>query len=517
MRTVDASFDRGTHMSRGQNAARAAASPARFFGIILGIALVLLVRDARRIYVVSLDYASQSIAQGLNMFIAAALFAALAALCYLHPRVTLSSKKATGIAASIALSFSTLLIYLPDRSFMTQFSPIAMLLVYSLSTFCSFLLLVIWMERASGLKMREWFLILGCALLCSAGLELATICLRTTAAVGALVLAPLVSLALLMRASRDGESAETQPSVGEVRLGKHSLASTAITVLLFFFVVALANNSQYSIEHASLALGANEMLMQVSYETGIAIAGAALCLTATCFWSRGVARYIPLLIPACFGVIYMVSNIGGGTVAFLALSPLALMLKLSYVLPLLFFQTMRERFTFAACIVSMVALVGCVLGAAPLFRNAVDPESVGYGLVITLLLSALLALSFVLILLNPNSGKGEGSAVAPSAPEGVSLKEQAVSIVAARHRLTPRETEILSYLADGWRSSSIAEKTVLSQTTVKNHMGRIYKKLDVHSQQEILAIVDEMVSRLASQAAPSSAPETCHEVPGITS
>ena len=43
-------------------------------------------------------------------------------------------------------------------------------------------------------------------------------------------------------------------------------------------------------------------------------------------------------------------------------------------------------------------------------------------------------------------------------------------------RLTKREKEILQYIADGMRSTQIAEKLSISEYTVANHRKNIIKK-----------------------------------------
>jgi two-component system, NarL family, nitrate/nitrite response regulator NarL len=45
--------------------------------------------------------------------------------------------------------------------------------------------------------------------------------------------------------------------------------------------------------------------------------------------------------------------------------------------------------------------------------------------------------------------------------------------------LTPREQEVLTYLADGSSAPQIAEKLYLSTTTVKTHLANLYGKLGV--------------------------------------
>ena len=69
--------------------------------------------------------------------------------------------------------------------------------------------------------------------------------------------------------------------------------------------------------------------------------------------------------------------------------------------------------------------------------------------------------------------------------------ETACATVAEKHRLTARETEAFELLARGRTSPVIQEKLVLSHNTVKTHVRHIYAKLDVHSQQELISMVEE--------------------------
>jgi len=53
--------------------------------------------------------------------------------------------------------------------------------------------------------------------------------------------------------------------------------------------------------------------------------------------------------------------------------------------------------------------------------------------------------------------------------------------------LTPREREIVLALSNGQRVGAIAEKLGVSEHTVRNHLKAVYRKLDVHSQVELLS------------------------------
>ena len=54
--------------------------------------------------------------------------------------------------------------------------------------------------------------------------------------------------------------------------------------------------------------------------------------------------------------------------------------------------------------------------------------------------------------------------------------------------LTTRELEVLSRLLDGDRAPAIAAELFLSQGTVRNHLGSIFSKVGVTSQQQLLTL-----------------------------
>lgn len=63
-------------------------------------------------------------------------------------------------------------------------------------------------------------------------------------------------------------------------------------------------------------------------------------------------------------------------------------------------------------------------------------------------------------------------------------------LVANRYLLSRRETEVLFFLAKGHNATSIQEQLYISEGTTKTHIRHIYRKLDIHSQQELIQIVE---------------------------
>lgn len=58
----------------------------------------------------------------------------------------------------------------------------------------------------------------------------------------------------------------------------------------------------------------------------------------------------------------------------------------------------------------------------------------------------------------------------------------------AKGALTPRELEVLQLLAEGLSTREIAERFVLSISTVRNHVQNILSKLDAHSKLEAVSV-----------------------------
>ena len=61
---------------------------------------------------------------------------------------------------------------------------------------------------------------------------------------------------------------------------------------------------------------------------------------------------------------------------------------------------------------------------------------------------------------------------------------------ARRFDLTPREGEILVFLAKGRNAKYIADQLIVAERTVKTHAYHIYQKMGIHSQQELIDIVE---------------------------
>ena len=96
--------------------------------------------------------------------------------------------------------------------------------------------------------------------------------------------------------------------------------------------------------------------------------------------------------------------------------------------------------------------------------------------------------------------EGAGAVVAPSglsympSPRGGavaqsgSIRRWATGACTPRHGLSGREVEVMGMIASGMTNSRIAATCCISEKTVKNHINRIFTKLDARSRSEAIAL-----------------------------
>ena len=80
---------------------------------------------------------------------------------------------------------------------------------------------------------------------------------------------------------------------------------------------------------------------------------------------------------------------------------------------------------------------------------------------------------------------------AGAAAEGDDAFDARCAAVAAAGGLTEREAEIMRYLARGRTKAHIAGVLFVSENTVRSHVRNIYAKLEVHTRQQLIDLVEE--------------------------
>ena len=81
-------------------------------------------------------------------------------------------------------------------------------------------------------------------------------------------------------------------------------------------------------------------------------------------------------------------------------------------------------------------------------------------------------------------------------PTGI---EEGCDSIAAAYDLSKREHDVLLCLARGWSRQHIADELQIRVATVSSHVARLYRKLEVHSNQELMDFVDDYRVQLGQE------------------
>lgn len=87
-------------------------------------------------------------------------------------------------------------------------------------------------------------------------------------------------------------------------------------------------------------------------------------------------------------------------------------------------------------------------------------------------------------------GEADGAAAPATADDRADEEDRLFERIARAGGLSRREREVLGFLGRGRSVPFIADALVISKGTVKTHVRHVYEKLDVHSKQELLDLVE---------------------------
>lgn len=105
---------------------------------------------------------------------------------------------------------------------------------------------------------------------------------------------------------------------------------------------------------------------------------------------------------------------------------------------------------------------------------------------------AIFAMLLVALFVFGNQTPETGWGFVKPAEAGGALSESdgAAALLARRFRLSPREAEVFFLLARGRNRAYIAQELSIGDETVKSHVKSLYRKTGVHSQQELIDLVE---------------------------
>lgn len=144
------------------------------------------------------------------------------------------------------------------------------------------------------------------------------------------------------------------------------------------------------------------------------------------------------------------------------------------------------RYTSTATFVNFLGIfLGWAIGYVLFALLGSERFNAGFGVS-----SVVLVMMIILYMTITGSGEESEAGVAKSTQFQDAWKDRCRDI-SEQHKLTKQEERIFMMLARGRSYGYIADELYISTHTVKTHIYHIYRKVDIHSQQELIDMVEE--------------------------
>ncbi|MDR3052620.1 MAG: helix-turn-helix transcriptional regulator [Coriobacteriales bacterium] len=134
------------------------------------------------------------------------------------------------------------------------------------------------------------------------------------------------------------------------------------------------------------------------------------------------------------------------------------------------------------------ALMGAVVEMLPLTAPTVISDGGGTSLLASLMVFIILT-SALLLFNKDNLQVGWGMIRPGDEDDQTDSFQIRCTLATDGFELTPRETELFALLAQGMNRDDISTRLYLSRETVKTHTRNIYRKMDLHSQEQVIDLV----------------------------
>ncbi len=301
---------------------------------------------------------------------------------------------------------------------------------------------------------------------------------------------PLRSQADLAR-EREDISAELEASTGFSRTFSFWECCASIALVNVLLLVLHSRGMAFQDQSTMSAV------MQLSAGFGCIVAGVAFLALLNYLQEAECLDLLRVtILPAVLIALYFSATIQAGSPA-VYFTPLcvcySMLMLLVWATPR--YYRIKGSSFLCVCAVFFSFKLGWAVGlfgvniAPSWWGSAVEVTFVFLAYTVLLLFSAFHAVRTWRM--NVRNAAGSPATRNSSQPASPSQFDAACSHVADRFDLTPRESEVLPYLARGRNARHISEALVISDGTARTHIMHIYQKLAVKSQQELIDIVDE--------------------------
>ena len=380
--------------------------------------------------------------------------------------------------------------------------------------------LLLWLEQANRFDARSIAAVIGVACFLLAVFGFLVLGMKSVLSQVLFMLSPAVSMGALVVFLRlwDSAGAREESDQGRPFAGKaRTLLPTLVLSFGVLLVTLVGSSIQTYVRHSDPA-AINSTLFGFFDAVGLLLTAVVLIGTAVSTYWCARMRDVLLITPSLLALAYVLSIAMPEGQLYLTYLPLAMARRLSIVFWFIAAAACPRRYVAVATTMLAVYRAAQTAGITPFLLGAFDYLSTAYSLLVIVEIAVLAAFcpliaSVCLHRTELRSGwerrsapAGSEELVADVEQKGVArIEEQraseaavredarrkALEGVAAKYGLSRREGDVLALLAEGWRAAAIAERLVLSVATVKNHMNHIYGKLGVHSQDELLELIEQ--------------------------
>ncbi len=330
--------------------------------------------------------------------------------------------------------------------------------------------------------------------------------MRAEAAAGAFGLLPLLSgvcLVLYRRAVRRGQNGRTpgtpRPAAlvaaaqGEARRIT-LLASMAATMLCYAFLFGYVHLQWVGFQDG----GARSFAMQLGIACGSLAAGLVVLLFARYLWSGfNLKLYLFGLVPVTVVALWLTSFVQETWVVFyLMLLNFAQKSVTFFIVALPLLGVAKRSACMPWVVICLSFELGKIISGAAMDEGLLDVYNrLSFAAVLVLFVCC-----GAIMLLDTSRSGGKA---AESEPDEASLEapkrgrfKRACWDLAIEHQITAREYDALVLLARGRTAAYIANDMVIAPSTAKVYIRNVYAKLGVHSQQDLITLVEERIDAM---------------------
>ena len=450
---------------------------------VVGLACALMVLEVQRMPVAR--FVSFSMFAPLPYAVEAAAMLAIVVLYRVRGALRVSDLRAVRVTVALLSAAATwLLLYSPLAD---DGLALAALVLYRVATG---LLLVLWGERLVPLGARRTACAFAAACLLSGLLTMVLALFSGEVARVLLGALPVAAggLFVLYRPLVGKRRANDELDQPLPRFACSTLKDRVVAVSLVALPL-LCRGPMVTSQSSWMGLQGDAVMaafIQVAIGCGIVAAGLIALLVVKRVWNRSfILVYELFVLPVTFVSFYTSQASGDLWFLHMLIVDSTYKVTLFYVMmtPFLFPKGARKGNSSTPLLCSfafMIAIRALFVGL-----HASLSASLYASLTVVVVLATFAAggaLSFLIMQRQATRREAGEAAAAEAVRAGL---EERCAAVAARFDLTPREREILVLLAQNYRAPYIAEKLVVSQSTVKTHMRNLYGKLDIHSESDI--------------------------------